>query len=80
MKERDGVVVLSPEAGIWDQLSGGALPAHPYDVAGTADALHDALSMPSAERRRRATDLRDAAGRRTPTDWLDDQVAAALGS
>ena len=80
VNERDGVVVLSPEAGIWDQLSGGALPAHPYDVAGTADALHDALSMPSAERRRRATDLRDAAGRRSPTDWLDDQVAAALGS
>jgi trehalose 6-phosphate synthase len=49
----------------------------PFDVAGTADVLHAALTMPADERTRRATLLRGLAEARTPTDWLADQLAAA---
>jgi trehalose 6-phosphate synthase len=73
----DGVLVLSREAGAWEELSEAALGINPFDVAGTADALHQALSMDLAERRSRAARLRDLVLRRTASDWLDEQLAAA---
>lgn len=78
LNRRDGVVVLSTEAGAWDELAGaGAIGVNPFDVAATADALHAALTMPAAERADRAARLRAAAGARTPADWLAEQLAAA---
>jgi trehalose 6-phosphate synthase len=76
----DGVVVLSHQAGAWEELAlagGGALGVNPFDVAGTADALHIALGMGATERAARATALRDAVRGRTAADWWADQVAAA---
>jgi len=73
----DGVLVLSTEAGAWAELGdAGALRVNPFDVVGTADALHAALSMPAAERAARAATLRAAATARTPQDWLEEQLAA----
>lgn len=72
----DGVLVLSREAGAWEELSEAALGVNPFDVAGTTDALHQALSMDLAERRRRAIRLRDLVLSRTASDWLDEQLAA----
>ncbi|MEY2565818.1 MAG: trehalose 6-phosphate synthase [Actinomycetota bacterium] len=77
LNERDGVIALSREAGAWEELSEGALEVNPFDVAGTCEALSEALDMEPDERARRATVLRRAAGRRTPTDWLHDQLRAA---
>ena len=76
----DGVLVLSHQAGAWEELSldgGGALGVNPFDVAGTADALHAALTMDAAERATRAGALRDAVRGRTAADWWADQLAAA---
>ena len=76
----DGVLVLSHQAGAWEELSldgGGALGVNPFDVAGTADALHAALTMDAAERAARAGALRDAVRGRTAADWWADQLAAA---
>ena len=76
MNERDGVLVLSTEAGAWDEIgSAGAVGINPFDVAATADAIHAALSMPPQERARRAASLRAAVAARTPADWLADQLA-----
>ena len=60
LNRADGVLVLSREAGAWDELSGAALGVNPFDVSGTADALHRALRWTSEERRSRASRLRDA--------------------
>jgi len=79
VNEREAVLVLSPEAGAWEQLGQACLPALPYDVAGTAASLHAALTMPAAERAFRAAHLRGLAEARTPADWLDAQLAAARG-
>ena len=49
----------------------------PFDVAATADVLHRALTMPTAERKERADHLRALAEARTPEHWLAEQVAAA---
>ena len=73
----EGVLVLSHEAGAWEELSESALGVNPFDVAGTADALHRALSMEPAERRARAEHLRSVVLGRTAADWLDDQLSAA---
>ena len=74
----DGVLVLSAEAGAWEELSAaGALGVNPFDVSGTAEALHAALTMPADERARRASSLRAAVRARSAADWWDDQLAAA---
>ena len=74
----DGVLVLSSEAGASEELSvAGALGINPFDVSGTADALHAALTMPADERARRASSLRTAVLARSAANWWDDQVAAA---
>ena len=77
LNERHGAVVLSTEAGVFDELGGAALAVNPYDVSATAEALADALALGPAERARRAEALRAAAGARTPRDWLEDQLRAA---
>ena len=77
VNERDAVLCLSPEAGVWDEVGAAAVAVHPYDVAGTADALDHALRMPPAERAERAASLRELSLARRPADWLADQVAEA---
>jgi trehalose 6-phosphate synthase len=77
VNERDALLLLSPEAGVWDQLVGTARPVHPYDISGTADALVLALSASPEERATEAAEIRRRASARTPEDWLADQLAAA---
>lgn len=77
VNERDGVVVLSPEAGAWEEMSAWALPAPPFDVSATADALAAALSLDPSARAALAAELRQALPARRPQDWLADQLAAA---
>ncbi len=76
VSDRDAVLALSPEAGAWERLHEGALRVPPFDVAGSADVLHQALTMPTQERRARAARLRELAAERTPRDWLAEQRAA----
>lgn len=77
VNEHDGVLVLSRQSGVWSELGDDAIGVNPFDVAGTADALHHALSMPAAERATQAAALRIRAARRSAHDWLRDQLAAA---
>lgn len=76
VNERDAVLCLSPEAGVWAELGDVALAVNPFDVAGTADVLARALTMPQPARREHAARLRTLAEQRRPADWLDDQLAA----
>ena len=77
VNDRDAVLCLSREAGVWDELGEAAVPVPPFDVAGTADALDRALRMPAEERAARAARLRELSTARRPADWLADQLAAA---
>ena len=77
VNERDAVLLLSPEAGSWDQMAGVARAVHPYDVSGTADALADALAAQPADRAAHAAATRAVALARTPATWLAEQLAAA---
>jgi trehalose 6-phosphate synthase len=74
---RDGVaIVLSREAGAADELGRDTLLVNPYDVSGTAQAIHEALAMPAAERRTRCDRLAATATALPPRDWLRAQLDA----
>jgi trehalose 6-phosphate synthase len=77
VNRRDGVVVLSPEAGAYEELRDAVVPVHPYDIVEGAHALHTALTMPDDERAKRAASLRDLAAVHTPRTWLDDLLSQA---
>ena len=55
---RDGVVVLSENAGSHEELGEWAVSVNPFDVSGQADALYAALTMEPEERRRRLEAIR----------------------
>lgn len=79
LSERNCVLVLSREAGAHDLMGGSALTVNPYDVTGTAQALHEALSMPAAERHERNAALVAAATANPPAHWFAEQLAAVRG-
>ncbi len=74
----DGVVVLSREAGAYEELRGSVIEVNPFDVAETAGALDRALRMGDRERSERAARLRRTVAARTAGAWLADVLAAAV--
>jgi len=72
---RDGVLVLSENAGAHEELEPWALGVNPFDVADQADAIHRALSMPDDERRRRAAGLREHVRRNDVAAWTEAQLS-----
>jgi trehalose 6-phosphate synthase len=76
LSERGCALVLSREAGAAATLAGDALLINPYDVTETAEALHQALTMPDAERQRRSAALAATAATDPPARWLGGQLAS----
>jgi trehalose 6-phosphate synthase len=72
---RDGVLVLSENAGAHEELAPWALTVNPFDVAGQADALHAALTMPDADRETRAAGLREQVRTHDIAAWTEAQLA-----
>jgi trehalose 6-phosphate synthase len=81
---RDGVLVLSENAGAHDELGDFALSINPFDVAGQARAIHEALEMGEAERRRRIEGIRARVREHDLAAWLERELraleSAELGS
>ncbi|HEX9063644.1 MAG TPA: trehalose-6-phosphate synthase [Streptosporangiaceae bacterium] len=76
LSDRHCALVLSREAGAADELGEHALMVNPFDVSGTAAALHEALMMPMAERARRCQALAAAGAAEPPSKWLAGQLSA----
>jgi trehalose 6-phosphate synthase len=74
VNERNGVLVLSENAGAHEELGEYAITVNPFDLDEQADALHEALTMPDEERRRRAQALRETVMSNTIEDWVEAQV------
>src|SRR5262245_16921540 len=72
--ERLPVLVLSETAGAAEQLAADALSIAPADVAGTADQLERALTMPLEERRHHLRRLRAAVREQDLAWWLRRQL------
>ncbi|MGC4986947.1 alpha,alpha-trehalose-phosphate synthase (UDP-forming) [Streptomyces sp. DT193] len=67
-------LVLSREAGAYEELGEDAISVNPYDVTGTARALHEALGMQPGERAERTKRLTAAATALPPAQWFLDQL------
>jgi trehalose 6-phosphate synthase len=74
INRRGGALILSRNAGAFAELGEHALPVEPLDIAGTAEAIREALDMPEEERIRRARALRRAAAATTPAAWAGRQL------
>ena len=75
VNERDGVLILSENAGAHAELGEWALTVNPFDVAGQADAIHAALTMGEAERRARLEGIRAHVREHSVAEWIEDQLA-----
>lgn len=75
---RDGVVVLSEEAGAHDLLAPAVLGVDPSSQSDTASELARALAMPANERTARAKDLRSTLASLGGQSWHDAVVRAGI--
>ena len=76
VNRKDGVLILSERAGATQQLGEGAIVISPCDVYATAEAMHEALTMPLEERKERHMELVEIIERDDITDWMCNQFAA----
>ena len=65
-------------AGAYQQLAPGVLVVSPLDIYGTAEAMHQALTMPAEERRERAERLRSLVEGHDIVDWLNQQLSTII--
>jgi trehalose 6-phosphate synthase len=77
VNQRSGSLILSRNAGVYEELARACIPVNPFDVTATVDAIESALEMPQPDRERRAKRLRTLAARSTPIDWARAQLSAA---
>ena len=73
LNQRDGVLVLSENAGAHEELGRHALSINPFDVDATAAALYQALQMPESERRRRGSDAAAVVRMHDQRAWFERQ-------
>jgi trehalose 6-phosphate synthase len=74
VNQRDGVVVLSENAGAHEELGDWVVSVNPFDVAGQAEALHEALELPQEERRRRLEQIQAHVRENDLEAWVDAQL------
>jgi trehalose 6-phosphate synthase len=72
---RDGVVVLSENAGAIEELGEWVVPVDPRDLDGHVAALERALALPAAERARRADAIRAQVRSHDLDAWAEAQLA-----
>jgi len=75
VNERDGVLILSENAGAHAELGEWALSVNPFDVARQAEAIHTALTMGESERRTRLDGIRAHVRENDVAGWIEAQLA-----
>ncbi len=76
--EENCVLILSEFAGAVAEMQRGAILVNPHDVAGVAEALHEAIVMPPAERHRRMHLLRLVVKKHDVFWWVDSFLRASI--
>jgi trehalose 6-phosphate synthase len=74
VNRRNGVLVLSENAGSHEELGDLALTINPFDVDATAEALYLGLIMDQRERVARAERIRDTVRANDITRWITTQL------
>ena len=74
VNEREGVVVLSETAGAHEELEDFVVSVNPFDVAGQAEALHEAVTLGIDARRRRIEGIRARVREHSIAAWTAQQL------
>jgi trehalose 6-phosphate synthase len=74
VNERDGVLILSENAGAHEELGPWALSVNPFDIEAQAHAIHAAIEMPLEERRARLEAIREHVRSHDVAGWLETQL------
>ncbi len=72
--EKDGVLILSENAGAHEEIGEHTLTINPYDIDEQAEAIYEALVMPEEERARRAKALQETIRSNTIEEWVEAQL------
>jgi len=75
LNTRDGVVILSENAGAHHELGEWVISVNPFDLSGQAEAIHTALELPAAERRERLEAIREHVREHDLGAWIAAQLA-----
>jgi trehalose 6-phosphate synthase len=72
---RDGVLVLSENAGVHEEIGQWALTINPFDIFGQAQAIYDAIQLSADERRARIEAIRKHLRANAVEAWIEAQLA-----
>lgn len=75
VNENHGLLILSENAGCYDELKDHVLPVNPFDIKQTADAFYQAIKMSKKDRKARLSSLQDIVSQRTIYHWISEQFA-----
>ncbi len=75
VNQSDAVLVLSENTGAHQELGDHAVTVYPYDIRQQADALYEALTMPTEQRRANLRAAADVITRNDITAWFSAQLA-----
>jgi trehalose 6-phosphate synthase len=74
VNERDGVLILSENAGAHEELGPWALSVNPFDLEEQAQAIHAAIEMGGDEKRARIEAIREHVRTNDVSAWLQTQL------
>jgi len=74
VNERNGVLVLSENAGAGEELREVGLVVNPFDIDETADALYEALTMSERDKATRSAIMKEIVTRNNSIKWLHYQL------
>lgn len=74
LNRRDGVLVLSENAGAWYELGAHSIVVNPFDIEAGAKALYEALTLEPARRRRLLERLRQTVRSYDISAWIRAQL------
>jgi trehalose 6-phosphate synthase len=74
VNQKDGVIVLSENAGAHEELRGHVLSINPFDVEATAEAMYVGLTMAVGERHILNHGAREVVRANDITRWISNQV------
>ena len=76
LNRRDGIVILSVNAGAYQEMRGTVVPVNPLDIAETAEAIRRALETGERKRKAMAKTAREVVQANTSFKWFLQQMRA----
>jgi len=74
VNQKDGVIVLSENAGAYEELREHVLAVNPFDVEATAAAMYNGLTMAAEDRHRLLEGARNVVRTNDIARWISNQV------